>query len=287
MNGDPQPSVSPASPPAAGLARPQARVIVLGSEKGGSGKSTTAMHLIVHLLRQGRRVGCLDLDFRQGTLTRYLRNRRAWAQETGLDLPAPVFARIAPAAEDSRRDAEALEATTFDTFVDELRAGTDFLVIDSPGNDTFLARRALARADILITPLNDSFVDLDILAEIDPGTLRVVRPSHYAETVWQQRKARAAAGGKPIDWIVLRNRVGTLDSQNNRAVAAALAELAKRIGFRLAPGFTERVIFRELFPRGLTLLDLREADIGVKLSMSHIAARQEIAQLVAALGLER
>ena len=271
--------------PAPGPVAPPARIVVLGNEKGGSGKSTTAMHVVVHLLREGWRVGCLDLDVRQGTLSRYVRNRAAWAKEKDVDLPLPSCVRPDPVTADRRQDAEAQEAAAFDAHLAELAAANDFVVIDTPGSDTFLARRAVTRADTLITPLNDSFVDLDILAEVDPETLRVIRPSHYAETVWEQRKLRARAGGRPIDWVVIRSRLATLDSQNHRFVSAALAELSRRIGFRTAPGFTERVIYRELFPKGLTLLDLREAETGVKLSMSHVAARHEIHQLVAALAL--
>lgn len=280
MSADPR---QPEYPLAAG--RHAARIIVLGNEKGGSGKSTTAMHLVVHLLREGWRVGCLDLDARQGTMTRYVRNRIAWSKSKSLELPIPNCVSLNPADLDSRQGAEAREASMLDASIADLGARSDFVVVDTPGSDSFLARRALAHADTLITPLNDSFVDLDILAEVDPETYRVIRPSHYAVTVWEQRKARAAVGGRPIDWIVIRNRLGTLDSQNNKAVSAALGELSRRIGFRMAPGFTERVIFRELFPKGLTLLDLREEGTGVKLSMSHLAARQEIGQLVRSVGL--
>jgi chromosome partitioning protein len=71
---------------------------------------------------------------------------------------------------------------------------------------------------------------------------------------------------------------------NKEKMEKALTTLAKRIGCRVAPGFHERVIFRELFPRGLTLLDLR--DIGVKqLNISNVAARQELRDLIKALDL--
>jgi len=71
---------------------------------------------------------------------------------------------------------------------------------------------------------------------------------------------------------------------NKQKMQRALEKLAKRIGFRISPGFNERVIFRELFPRGLTLLDLK--DVGVKqLNISNIAARQELRELVKTLNL--
>jgi chromosome partitioning protein len=139
-------------------------------------------------------------------------------------------------------------------------------------------------ADTLITPMNDSFVDFDLLARIDAETGKVKGPSIYSEMVWGARQLRAQAGLKPIDWIVLRNRLGAQQMHNKRKVGAALDDLSQRIGFRVAPGFSERVIFRELFPRGLTLLDLR--DIGVEnLNMSNIAARQELRDLMRALRL--
>jgi chromosome partitioning protein len=161
----------------------------------------------------------------------------------------------------------------------------DFIIIDAPGSDNTLSRLVHALANTLVTPLNDSFLDLDLLGRLDRTAKRVTRPSVYAEMVWEQRKNRAAAGGRPMDWVVLRNRLTTLDARNKREMARLLGELAKRIGFRVVPGFTERVIFRELFPRGLTLSDLPRADTGVELAMSHVAARQEIRDLIEALDL--
>jgi chromosome partitioning protein len=82
----------------------------------------------------------------------------------------------------------------------------------------------------------------------------------------------------------VRNRLGAQNMVNKQKMEAALTKLSRRIGFRIAPGFNERVIFRELFPRGMTLLDLR--DIGVsQLNMSNVAARQELRDLMKALNL--
>lgn len=262
-----------------------AHILVLGNEKGGSGKSTTAMHVAVHLLRQGYRVGCLDLDARQGTLRRYIKNRLDYVKANNLSLPSPTYAVIERVELESRSDSEKREEAILDAFIAEFRASHDFLIVDTPGSDSSLARRALCHADTLLTPMNDSFIDLDILGQVDPNSHKVVRPSHYAEVVWEQRKTRAGCGSRPIDWVVMRNRLGTLDSANNRAMETALEDLANRIGFRLVVGFTERVIFRELFLMGLTLLDLRDVGADIKLRMSHIAARQEVAQLVNGLNL--
>ena len=262
-----------------------AHVIVLGNEKGGTGKSTAAMHLAVHLVRQGYRVGCLDLDARQGTLRRYIKNRLDYAKAHELPLASPIYAVIERVELENRSESEGRETAMLDAFIAEFQSTSEFLIVDTPGSDSSLARRALTHADTLLTPVNDSFIDLDILGQIDPETLKVVCLSHYAETVFEQRKARATMGRRAIDWIIMRNRLGTLDSRNNQAVETALVELSERLSFRVVPGLTERVIYRELFPKGLTLHDLRDVGDEVRLTMSLIAARQEVAQMVSALGI--
>lgn len=262
-------------------ARPldRAHVLVIGNEKGGSGKSTTALHIAVSLISDGARVATLDLDARQGTLTRYVENRGAYARRKGLDLPmprhTPVHASGDPADERARLEA-ALEAVI---------GAVDFVVIDTPGSDTYLSRLAHTWADTLLTPLNDSFVDLDLLARVDPETLKILRPSVYAEAVWKQRQIRAVEGGRPVDWIVMRNRLSALAARNKRDMATAIDALSKRLGFRVAAGLSERVIYRELFLNGLTLLDLKRGAGMPAMSLSHVAARQEVRDLVAALNL--
>ena len=261
-------------------------VVVFGNEKGGTGKSTTAMHVIVALLRLGHSVACMDLDSRQRSLARYVENRRAYVLRKEVeDLPTPEAVTIARSTQDSRSDAEAEEREAFDTTLARLRAENAFVVIDSPGTDSYLARLGHAAADTLITPLNDSFVDFDLLAMVDPETYDIRAPSLYAEMVWDSRKRRALRRHAPIDWVVMRNRLTTLDTHNKRRLADILEQLAGRIGFRVAPGFGERVIYRELFPLGLTLLDLGEQTTGYKMSMSHVAARQEMRNLIASLNL--
>ncbi|WP_232818429.1 division plane positioning ATPase MipZ [Elioraea thermophila] len=258
-------------------------ILVLGNEKGGSGKSTAAMHVIVGLLRDGYRVGAIDLDARQATLTRYLEARAATAAKRGVSLPLPASRAIHASRAETRREAEAEDEAALSEAIAALAREAEFVVIDCPGADTYLARRAHALADTLITPINDSFVDFSMLAIVDPDDRRVVRPSVYAELVWEARKARFARDRGRLDWIVMRNRLGAREARNQRDVGATLEELAKRIGFRTVRGFGERVIFRELYLQGLTLMDLKEAGIGGSLTMSHVAARQEVRTLLAAI----
>lgn len=266
------------------MAKSGPHIVVLGNEKGGSGKSTTAMHLIVALLASGKRVGSIDLDARQGSLSRYVENRRRSTEGMLTPLPMPEHIGINQSAADSRVSAQAEDEANLVAALDQLKA-CDFIVIDTPGSDSALSRAAHIRADTLISPLNDSFLDLDLFGRIEDEGATIRRPSVYAETVWEQRKRRAMAGGRPIDWVVMRNRLSSLDARNKRDIGRLLEQLAKRIGFRIAPGFTERVIFRELFPRGLTLLDLSRQDAGVQWRMSHVAARAEVRDLLDALNL--
>lgn len=251
-----------------------AHIIVVGNEKGGSGKSTTSMHIATALARMGHRVGALDLDVRQRSFGRYLENRMAFLAREGIALPTPTLGELS-------RDVEGVDPLS--AAVGALDPEHDFIVIDCPGSHTKLSQMAHTLADTLVTPMNDSFIDLDLLARMSPEG-EVLGPSIYSEMVWSARQLRGQAGAGPIDWVVLRNRLGTTEMHNKRRVGEALTRLSRRIGFRVAAGFAERVIYRELFPRGLTLLDLR--DIGTQqLSMSNIAARQELRDLLAELRL--
>lgn len=259
-------------------------IIVIGNQKGGSGKSTTAMHLIVALQHAGYKVGSVDLDDPQATLSAYIANRRRFVETNLIELPMPEHRYITRSTRDSVALAEEDERSRMDAQLGSLALVSDFVVIDTPGSDSFLSRYGHSLADTLVTPINDSFVDLDLLASVDPNTYKVIRPSTYAEMVWDQKKARALRGGSHIDWIIMRNRLSPMESRNTRAMQQVLGELSRRFGFRTTPGFGERVIFRELFLKGLTLLDLRESGTGVRLNMSHVAARQEVRALVDAIG---
>ncbi len=263
-----------------------ARVIVLGNEKGGSGKSTVAMHLCVWLARTGAPVAAIDLDVRQRSLSRYLDNRVAYAKRHGVELLTPRNHRVDPSEAELREEAAQLDREKLEEDVSQLARSHEWIVIDCPGAQTPLALAAHGLADTLITPINDSFVDLDLLAHIDPASGEVLGPSIYAEVVWNARKDRSIAGKAATDWIITPNRVGMLDARNRRRVHGSLERLSERIGFRLVTGFSERVVFRELFLQGLTLLDMGDSGgQGTRLNMSHVAARQELRELAAGAGL--
>jgi len=248
----------------------KAHVIVVGNEKGGAGKSTVATHLAVALMHEGAAVAVLDLDVRQGSTERFFASREAWSSAQGVKLTHPVSHRCLTGPAD---------------FDEALQASADFLIVDTPGADTELSRAAHGAADLIVTPMNDSFVDFDVLGVIDPVSLEVLRPSIYAETVWNARKARAAQRGRSIDWVVLRNRLAPVEARNRRRVDEKLATLGRRIGFRAIAGLRDRVIYRELYPFGLTVSDLARGIRPVQVSMGHIVARQELRMLLHELGL--
>lgn len=261
-----------------------AHIIVVGNEKGGSGKSTTCMHVATALVRLGKRVGAIDLDLRQKSFGRYIENRSNWLAKSGLALPSPDYHDLPDIPASDVPEGHNIHDLRLSAAFSALEITSDFIVIDCPGSHTRLSQMAHRLADTLITPLNDSFIDFDLLGRVDPETNRVTGPSIYSEMVWAARQSRAEAGLRPIDWIVVRNRLGAQAMHNKKKVGSALEELSRRIGFRVAPGFSERVIFRELFPRGLTLLDLRDIGEG-QLNLSNIAARQEVRDLLRELRL--
>ena len=254
--------------------------IVFANEKGGTGKSTTAVHVAIALAYQGARVAALDLDPRQRTLHRYLENRAETERRRAINLPNAQF-----------------EVFTGDTLaqleaqIAALSENADFLIFDTPGRDDLFARHVATEADTLVTPLNDSFVDFDLIGQVDAETFKVRKLSFYAELIWEARKKRAMttikdsqSGGRrrEMDWVVVRNRTQHTEARNMKRLDSALTELSKRVGFRIASGLSERVIYRELFPSGLTLLD--KGQLG-ELGTSHLVARQELRALLAALKL--
>jgi len=249
--------------------------IVFANEKGGTGKSTTAVHIAIALAYQGAKVATLDLDPRQRTLYRYLENRTETERRREIALPGTAFGVFTGDSPDALDEQAA-----------RLGEGCDFLIFDTPGRDDPLARHAATGADTLVTPLNDSFVDFDLIGQVDAETFKVRRLSFYAELIWEARKKRALTTlrdqRREMDWVVVRNRTGHVEARNMARIEQALTELSKRVGFRVAQGLSERVIYRELFPSGLTLLD--KGHLG-ELGTSHLVARQELRKLVAGLNL--
>lgn len=262
-----------------------AHIVVFGNEKGGSGKTTAAMHVAVALARLGKRVALIDLDARQKSLLRYAENRLEWCGRNGVDLPQLEGYSVTRTLGGSLDAAAEAEASEFEAILETVVPKNEFVLIDTPGSDTPLSRQAHAYADTLVTPMNDSFVDFDLLARIDAENFKIKGPSLYSDFVWDCRKKRLLARRPALDWVVMRNRISAAEARNKRRLSKALDTLAERIGFRVAPGFGDRVIFRELFPMGLTMLDLPLKDIGISLSMSHVAARQEVRELIVTLDL--
>ncbi len=262
-----------------------ARVIVVGNEKGGAGKSTIAIHLTTALLHAGAKVAIIDLDLRQRSLAHFVASRRTWCASSGAELPMPIDCPLgSDAAKLVSLDA-AEAAALLDATLQQLLAEADYVIIDTPGGDTPFSRAAHGRADLIVTPMNDSFVDFDMLGLVDPVTLDLVKPSLYSETVWEARKVKASTRGSSIDWIVLRNRLATTEARNRKRVEDRMTALARRVGFRMGPGLRDRVIYRELFPFGLTIADISSTVRPVPVSLSHVAARQELRSLIQALGL--
>jgi chromosome partitioning protein len=261
-------------------------VIVIGNEKGGAGKTTTTVHLIVYLLNLGFKVSSIDADVRQQSLTRYLENRQITANKGDgtILLPKHFVAHESTLENISDRCSE--EAQKFAEVYNLAAENADFIVIDTPGTNSNLSLIAHSHADTIITPMNDSFLDLDILARVDPEKMDVAKLSHYSQVIWQQKMQKAKNSGRELNWVILRNRLGTTDAINKRNVGIVLEKLSKRIGFRVAQGFSERVIFRELFLHGLTLLDLHINKLNINVTLSHLAAKHELREFLQSLAIK-
>jgi chromosome partitioning protein len=249
----------------------KAHHIVFANEKGGTGKSTTAVHVAIALAARGARVSCIDLDSRQRTLYRYLENRAETMKRREINLPMPTF-DVFEQNSQARLEIQIAEAA----------AESDFIVFDTPGRDDKYARFVATQAHTLVTPINDSFVDFDLIGQVDAENFKVKKLSFYAELIWEARMARAKSDGVTIDWVVLRNRLHNMEARNQQRMTNAIADLSKRAGFRAIPGLNERVIYRELFPSGLTLVD--KGHLG-SLATAHVIARQELRELLGALAL--
>ncbi len=267
------------------MSQASAHIIVMGNEKGGTGKSTLAMHITVSLLTLGKRVAIIDLDSRQRTVSRYLENRANYISSNGVQLDIPPYVAIPASNNPDIKQRQQEEQDSLQAALDQHLKDADFIVLDCPGNDTWLSRLAHAMADTLVTPMNDSFIDLDLLGHVNPDDYQVGKLSYYSEMVWSSRKLRSMGGKPPMDWVVVRNRIANINSYNKQRMDAALKALQDRIMFRYVPGLHDRVVYRELFPKGLTFLDLKKTGELGKTRMSHVATRYEISQLLQGLNL--
>jgi chromosome partitioning protein len=265
-------------------ARPH--IVVVGNHKGGSGKSTVAMHLIVALLKAGKRIASFDLDLTQQTLTRYLENRWAWSRQNDLPLELPDHHAIADDCWAERDGGADLAWFSAELAKIERDGACDFIVIDTPGGIHQLSLVAHAMADTLVTPINDSLVDLDVIVSVGPARNGEPQPSRYAQTVALALEGRRSLSGRPTDWVVVRNRMATLASHNQRQVSELIEAVRGKLGFRTARGLSERLVFRELFAVGLTAFDrIEKAVLGAKPSPTNLVARLEVRDLVEQIGL--
>lgn len=226
--------------------RPQGHVITFANEKGGVGKSTLAFHCAVTLAHRGMKVLVVDCDRRQQTLHRFLEARDGTARALKIPLPRPGHVVL-----DKQSGAMLAQE------IDRVGHGSDFVLIDLAGQDTPIARRAIAMADTVVTPVNCSPTDLDALGRINPVTRRFLQAGPFAEIVAALRAERMARGEPGFDWIVAKNRVRNCEHRLIATVDANLATISRHLGFRTIDGLTERVAYRELLAFGLTQLDLR------------------------------
>ncbi len=247
----------------------KAHVIVIGNEKGGTGKSTLAMHLAVKLLSENFNVAVIDLDGRQGSLSKYIANRRNFSAKHQISLPSPVHYIFEPEPMENNR-------SEIESLIKELSLKFDAVIIDTPGSKNYLFELAHQFPHTLITPIGDSLIDLSAIADINPENGEIVRAGHYAEFVWEIKKKLAAQNLPYLNWVVCGNKVSPIRSRNKNIVFDKLENIGKLYGFRFTPGLKDRVIYKELFLDGLTVLDLNISELHRRMTMSHLAAKMEL-----------
>ncbi|MFV9875054.1 MAG: division plane positioning ATPase MipZ [Rickettsiales endosymbiont of Dermacentor nuttalli] len=261
-------------------------IITIGNEKGGAGKTTSSMHLISSLLWLGFKVASIDTDCRQLSLSRYIENRKNTCIKKSISLPISEHYFTTESKNLHIPDKEKEEEVQLVNLINRATNHHDFIVIDTPGSNSYLSRVAHSYADTIITPINDSFVDLDVLAKVNIDQYKIEQPAIYSQMVWEQKMIKARRSQSSINWVVMRNRLSNLNAKNKRNVGSILNKLSQRVGFRIITGFGERVIFRELFLHGLTLLDIRDNNykiLNIQLNMSHVAARNELRNFITSL----
>ncbi len=254
----------------------KAHIITISNEKGGTGKSTVSMHLAVFLMQEGFKVAAVDMDGRQGTLSRYVENRKKFAIQNHINLIVPQLVTVAPRENHLEYDNHISE---IELAMNELVKQYDAIIIDTPGGKNYLFEEAHKLADTLITPISDSLIDLNVLSEIDKDNPEKHHAGHYSQFIWDIRKFRAQHGKQPLNWIVVGNKISPLNSRNKTFFFEQLNNIAKIYGFRVADGIKDRVIYKELFLQGLTVLDVKSEALKGRLTMSHLAAKQEIRAL--------
>ncbi len=249
----------------------KAHIIVFANEKGGVGKSTSAFHTCVALCNANETVAAIDLDLRQRTMGRAMDAREDTARQYGVDLPGPRHLILKQANE-----------AALETEIRMAQIDCGFVIIDVGGHDSPIARRAIFMADTIVTPVNDSFIDLDMLGHIDTksGEFKTLGP--FARLVEHLKDPSLVQRQKALDWVVMQNRSRPLATKNERKFLEALNVISPHAGFRVIPGLRERVIYRELFPLGLTLFDLKYIP---ELGRAQPAALQELAAMLESLKL--
>jgi chromosome partitioning protein len=253
------------------ITAPKGHIIVFANEKGGVGKSTSAFHTCIALCNAGESVAALDVDLRQLTLQHALWARIESERDYGVKLPGPEQIMLAQQNENELEEKLRMA-----------RIHHSFIVIDVGGHDSPIARRAISLADTIVTPVNDSFIDLDMLGRIDPRTGDFKTLGNFALLVAHLKEPGMAIRSTALDWVVMQNRSRNFTTKNEKKVREALDKIAPVAGFRIVPGLRERVTYRELFPQGLTLFDLEALpDLGKR----QPTAREEIWAMLRALKL--
>lgn len=254
----------------------KAHIIVVSNEKGGTGKSTLSMHLAIKLMQEDFKVATIDLDGRQGTLSKYVENRINFCTTHNINLPIPEHFRFSLEPNHYLIPA-AREKVGFQIY--ELSNQVDAIIIDTPGTKNYLFEEAHKYADTLITPISDSMIDVSVIADIDYAKEKVTNPGPYAEYVWEMKKYLASQGKPYLNWIVVGNKSSNINSRNKNLVFAYLKKIARMYGFRFLEGMKDRTIYKELFLEGLTVLDMSHPQLRLKMSISHLAAKHEIRAL--------
>ena len=254
------------------------KVVVFGNEKGGSGKTTTAFHIAIILTKAGKKILAIDIDIRQKSFTRYLDNRNKTIERDKLPLQLPYIMSIS----DELIKSVDKDSSELKNIIDQKRQEYDFIIVDTPGHYNALSKAVHEQADIIITPINDSFLDVDLLGQVNNQHYTDLKAGVYSNMIFECKKKRALIDKKEIEWYVIRNRISSTTTNNMQNIEEAINKLSSKYGFKVISGFGDRVIFKELFLDGLTLSDARTSP-KVKINLSTVAARNELREIVKAI----